>query len=277
MRTPLDRVDWALLAAYLLAAALGTWQTCLLVNDGAVYLTAAWLGDAWDLFFDQNTGRAVSTLFQFGLAWAVRPLFGASAVAFITVAHVLYFAGPLVLWLVLRAVEPQRVYSQIYLAVASAMVYFTSELIVGMGLWLIWLALLARPANTRTTIAIASLVIAPLLAFTHPGVALVSLLFAAVGGLLLLLGRPFPRHLAIAAAVMGAVLLGAYFVTSMLFQPSNPTIALAQVANKYDYANPVWLLGHWACSRCSLHCGSCCSRRGWSPCTRAGAWRPPLS
>jgi len=27
MRTPLDRVDWALLAAYLLAAALGTWQS----------------------------------------------------------------------------------------------------------------------------------------------------------------------------------------------------------------------------------------------------------
>src|SRR5690242_9988933 len=98
MRTPLDRVDWALLSAYLLAAALGTWQACLLVNDGAVYLTAAWLGNAWDLFFDQNTGRAVSTLSQFGLAWALRPLFGASSAAFIAVAHVLYFAGPLALW-----------------------------------------------------------------------------------------------------------------------------------------------------------------------------------
>ena len=92
-----------------------------------------------------------------------------------------------------------------------------------------------------------------------------------------LLTRPSFWIAALGIPLMGAVLLGAYFVTSMLFQPSNPTIALAQVANKYDYANPVWLLGHWACSRCSLHCGSCCSRRGWSPCTRAGAWRPPLS
>jgi hypothetical protein len=242
MRLRLERTDWALLSAYLLAAVLGAWQSCVLVNDGAIYLTAAWLGNAWDLFFDQNTSRAVSTLFQFGLAWALRPLFGAASGAFIAVAHVLYFAGPLVLWLILRAVEPQRIFSRLYLAVASAMVYFTSELIAGMGLWLIWLALLARPATARTTISIASVVITPLLAFTHPAVALVSLLFAAVGGLLVLLGRPFPRNLAIAAAVMGVVLLGAYFVTSALFHPSNPTVALNQGFNKYDYANPIWLL-----------------------------------
>ena len=73
----MDRVDGALFAAYLLMAVLGTWTQCLLVNDGAVYLAAAWLGNAWDLFFDQNTARAVSTFFQFGMAWAVRPLFGA--------------------------------------------------------------------------------------------------------------------------------------------------------------------------------------------------------
>ncbi len=110
MRLPLERTDWALLTAYLLAAALGTWQSCLLVNDGAIYLAAAWLGDAWDLFFNQNTGRAVSTLFQFGLGWALRPIFGFSSAAFVAVAHGLYFAGPLILWLILRAVEPQRVF-----------------------------------------------------------------------------------------------------------------------------------------------------------------------
>ena len=75
----LDLPDAALLAAFALIAVLGTWQKGLLVNDGAVYLTAAWLGNAWDLFYSQNTGRAVSTLLQFGPAWAMRPLFGGDA------------------------------------------------------------------------------------------------------------------------------------------------------------------------------------------------------
>ena len=54
----LDLSDAALLAAFVLIAVLGTLQKCLLVNDGAVYLAAAWLGNAWDLFYSQNTGRA---------------------------------------------------------------------------------------------------------------------------------------------------------------------------------------------------------------------------
>ena len=242
MRRRLERPDWALLAAYLLAAALGTWQGCLLISDGAIYLAAAWLGDAWDLFFDQNTGRSVSTFFQFGLAWALRPAFGSSSDAFITVAHALYFAGPLALWLILRGVEPQPVFSRLYLAVAVATVYFTSEMIAGMGLWLCWLALLAGQSRSPSTKAVASALLAPLIALTHPAIALLSLLFALVGGVLILLRRAFPLHLAIAGAAMAVLLLGAYAVLGAIFQPSNPTVALQQGLNKHDYINPLWML-----------------------------------
>src|SRR5215831_8609011 len=125
----LDRCDVALLAAFVVVAALGTWQKSLLVVDGAVYLAAAWLGDAWDLFFSQTAGRGLSTLFQFGSAWALRPLFGSSSDAFQVAAHLLYFAAPLALWLILRLVEPQRIYSRLYLAATLSLIYFTSEMI----------------------------------------------------------------------------------------------------------------------------------------------------
>ena len=239
-REGMDRSDWALLAAYLLAAALGTWMRCLLVNDGAVYIGAAWIGNTWHLFFDQNVGRTVSTLMQFGLAWALRPAFGGAADAFVLAAHAFYFAGPLALWLILRAVEPHRIYSRLYLAVTLTMIFFTSEMIVGMGLWLIWLAILASPRSTATKI-VASAIAAPLLAFTHPAIALLSLLFALVG-IVLMIRRQFPRPLAFAAGVMGVVLIGAYLALSAAFPPSNPTVALQQALNKYDYVNLAWML-----------------------------------
>src|SRR5580704_10593971 len=90
--TRLDRTDLALLAAFAVVAVLGTWQRSLMVIDGAVYLAAAWLGNAWDLFFDQVAGRTVSTLSQFGLAWALRAAVGLSSDAFMVAAHALYFA-----------------------------------------------------------------------------------------------------------------------------------------------------------------------------------------
>jgi hypothetical protein len=241
-RPGIEGADGALLAAYLLVAALGTWTQCLLVNDGAVYLAAAWLGNAWDLFFDQNTARAVSTFFQFGLAWAVRPLFGSASTAFMLVSHALYFAGPLVLWSVLRSVEPARIYSRLYLAVTLMMIYFTSEMVAGIGLWLIWLAIMADPFRSRRAKAAVTILVAPLLAFAHPGIALLSLLFAVVGGGLGIIGRPFPRVLAIAAAAMGLVLLAAFFALSAAFHSSNPTIAAQQGLNKYDYIDPLRLL-----------------------------------
>jgi len=238
----LDGCEAALLAAFAVIAVLGTWQRCLLVNDGVVYLAAAWLGNAWELFFDQNTGRAVSTLLQFGLAWALRPAFGGWSDAFMVVAHALYFAGPLVLWLILRIVEPQRVYSRLYLAVVLMMIYFTSEMIVGMGLWLIWFAWLAEPARSSTAIVLATFLAALAIAFTHPAMALLSLVVALTGGVLILCGRPFPHRQAISAAAMAVLLLAAYVVIGAAFPPSNPTIVLQQGLNKYAYVNPVWMM-----------------------------------
>ena len=238
----LDPCDAALLAAFIVVAVLGTWQKCLLVNDGAVYLTAAWLGNAWDLFYDQNTGRAISTLLQFGLAWALRPVFDNTPDAFMVVAHALYFAGPLVLWLVLRLIEPQRLFSRLYLAIALALVFFTSEMVQGIGLWMIWFALLADPARSRGAKAVTTLLLAPVLAFTHPGIALLSVAVGACGGTLILLRLPFPRHLAAGALVMGLFLSLAYFALATVFPPTNPTIAAQHAGARYDYIDPTWML-----------------------------------
>jgi hypothetical protein len=239
----LDSSDAALLGAFIVVAVLGTWQRCLLVNDGAVYLAAAWLGNAWDLFYDQNTGRAISTLLQFGPAWALRPLFTNASDAFMVAAHALYFAVPLVLWLVLRLVEPQRLFSRLYLAVVLALVFFTSEMVQGIGLWMIWLALFADPGRSRVVTAVATAVLAVALAFTHPGIALLSLMVGICGGALGLLGLPFPRRLAVAALAMGLFLTAAYFALAATFSPTNPTIATQHAGSRYDYINPMWMLG----------------------------------
>src|SRR5918993_923508 len=159
-------------------------------------LLAAFIGNAWDLFYDQNTGRAISTLLQFGLAWALRPVFDNTPDAFMVVAHALYFAGPLVLWLVLRLIEPQRLFSRLYLAVALALVFFTSEMVQGIGLWMIWFALLADPARSRGAKAVTTLLLAPVLAFTHPGIALLSVAVGAWGRPPVPPPPPLPRHLA---------------------------------------------------------------------------------
>jgi hypothetical protein len=237
----LDSSDAALLAAFVLIAVLGTWQKCLLVNDGAVYLAAAWLGNAWDLFYSQNTGRAVSTLLQFGPAWAMRPLFGGDALAFILVAHALYFAIPLGLWLIVRAVEPQRMYSRLYLAIVLVLIQFTSEMVQGIGLWMIWLALVADPAQSSRAKAVASAVMAAILALTHPGIALLSLAFGVCGGALMLLQRPFSRNLAIAALAMGTFLTAVYFATAAMWAPTNPTIAAQHAGARFDYIDPLWM------------------------------------
>ena len=56
---------------------------------------------------------------------------------------------PLALWLVLRAVEPHRLFSRLYLAIVLALIYFPTELIAGAGLWLIWMALIVDPRAQR--------------------------------------------------------------------------------------------------------------------------------
>ena len=98
-----------------------------------------------------------------------------------TVAHALYFAVPLVLWLVLRAVERDRLFSRLYLAIALVLMYFPSELIVGIGLWLIWLALVCNPARSTRGVGLTTLLLGAAMAFTHPALALMSLLYVALG------------------------------------------------------------------------------------------------
>ena len=236
-----DGTDAALLAAYGVIAVLGTWQSSLLVNDVAVYLVAAWLGDAWDLALGQFPSRAVASLFTFGPAWAFRALFAPSSDVFIVAAHALCFAALLVPWLILRIVEPQRIYSRLYLAIVLVLAYFPSEIIVGTGLWMIWLALFADPTRSRATHVVATSVIAPALVLTHPGVALLSVAFAAIGGVLILSGRPFPRRLAVATAAMGAFLAAAYFATASLLPPGH-LLAGQHGAGKYNYIDPIWLI-----------------------------------
>jgi hypothetical protein len=243
MKRPLDRADAALLAAYLLVALLGTWQNALLVIDGAVYLAAAWLGDAWSLFFDQTTGRAVSTFLQFGPAWALSAVVGTSTRTFLIASHLFYFGIPLGLWAIVRRIEPQPVYARLYLAAALTLVCFTSEMVQGMGLWMIWLAWMAEPARPRRARVLATALLAPAIAFTHPGLALLSVGLAVLGAGLAWMGRPFPRRLAIAAGAMGAFLVAAYFVEAALWPPTNPTLVAQHAAAKYDYIDPVWILG----------------------------------
>src|SRR5260370_18106307 len=122
--------DKALLCAFLLAALLGTWTRGLLLNDGGILMSVGWLGDAWHLYFDQITGRAISVLTLFGPAWAARAVLGLGASAYMTVAHILYFAVPLVLWLALRPVQRDRLFSPPSLSIALGTIEFPTTLIL---------------------------------------------------------------------------------------------------------------------------------------------------
>jgi hypothetical protein len=236
------RSDKALLAAFLMAAVLGIRTRCLLLNDGAVLMSAGWLGDAWHLYFDQIAGRAVSVLTLFGPAWAARAVLGLSAGAYVTVAHTLYFAVPLVLWLALRAIERDRLFSRLYLAVVLMLMYFPSELIVGIGLWLIWLALVSDPARSTRGVGLTTLLLGAVMAFTHPTLALMSLLYMVLGLVLAVLGRPVSPRSVLAAAALSALLLSAFFATSRWLSPTNPTIIVALEKGRDAYINPVSML-----------------------------------
>lgn len=246
--TAFDRTDAALLGAYLLTAALGTWTSCLLLNDGAVLITAGWLGDAWDLYFGQIAGRAISLLIAFGPAWAARAAFGLSIDAYVVMAHALYFAAPLGLWLIVRFVEPCRLFSRLYLAILLPLVYFPTELIPGLGLWMIWAAWISRPDQSIRRVFMATMLLGVAMVFTHPSLALLSLSYAGIGALLRFFERPVPRTPLVAAALLGLMLLGGYVFTSIFFPSTNPTIAAALAVGRYDHVNPVWMLatlGHF--------------------------------
>ena len=248
VRTPsvedrlLGRSDKALLAAFLLAAAVGTWTRCLMHDDGAVILSAGWFGSFWDLYASQIASRAVAVLAMHGPAWLARVALDLDAGAYLTLAHLLYFAVPLVLWLMLRAVERDRLFSRLYLALALAMIYFPTELIFGVGLWLIWLALVSEPARSTAGVVLATLVLGAVMAFTHPALALMGMFFVAAGLVLPLFGQRLPTRTLVAVAVLSMALLVFYLAAAHWLPPTNPTDGATQEANRFAYLSPVWML-----------------------------------
>jgi hypothetical protein len=242
----LDRCDAALLAALALAAILGTWTSVLMVNDGAVFLGTGWFDNSWELYFSQNADRWLATYVTYGPAWVGRHLLGLSARAYMITAHVSYFAVPFVLWLVLRRIETHRLFSRLYLAIVLPLLYFPTELILGLGLWAIWLAMLCDPARSNRQAAIVTVVFAVLLAFVHAAIGLMSLLYLAVGVLLGALGRPVPRRSLIGAGAMAVVLLAGYFVAGHWLKATNPRVLAAFAVNRYAYIDPSWMLATMA-------------------------------
>jgi hypothetical protein len=239
---PMKLPDWALLSAYLLAAVLGTWTSALLLNDGAIFLTAGWLGDSWNLYFSQDSDRVVSMLLTYGPVWALHSALGLSSDAYMAVAHAFYFAVPLGLWLILRAVEGERLFSRLYLAITLPMIYFPTEQIQGTGIWLIWLALVADPARPMRQSLLLTVPFGVVLGLTHPAIAMMSILYLAVGVVLVLLRRPVPRGSLIAAALMTALLMVAYVLTSRFLSATNPTVVAALAVNRYAYVDPLWMV-----------------------------------
>jgi hypothetical protein len=245
---PMEPADRALLAAFVMAAVLGTLGQSLLVNDGAIFVAAGWLGDSWDLYFRQVASRAVSTYLSFGPAQLVLRALPLSAGAFVVLAHILYFAAPLVLWLLLRAIEPYRVFSRLYLAMVLALLFFPSETIVGIGLWMIWLALASDPRRTLREVVASTILLGAALVFTHPAVAAMSLLYLAVGAALAAVGKPIPRQSLFAAAALSVILLAGNLVTSRLLAPTNPQIVAALASGRSAYLDPVAMteeIGHF--------------------------------
>jgi hypothetical protein len=244
---PVAWSDWALLAAFLLTAALGTWTNCLLLNDGAVILSSGFLGNSWDLYISQIASRAGSVLSMVGPAWLLQTAFDLGPRLYMIVAHLLYFAVPLLIWLVLRAVERDRVFSRLYLALMLVLVYFPTELIFGIGLWLIWLTLLEDPAPPRSAKALVTLLLGAAMAATHPALGLMGFAFVATGLLLRLFGRHLPAfrlpdRILITVGLLSAALLALYFVMSNLAPPTNLTALAAHGSGRYDYVNPFWML-----------------------------------
>jgi hypothetical protein len=238
----MERSDKALLAAYLLTAVLGTLTNCLLLNDGAVILSSGWLGNSWDLYISQIASRAGSVLTMVGPAWALHAAFDFSPRHFMIVAHVLYFAVPLLLWLALRAVERDRLFSRLYLAVMLVLVYFPTELIFGIGLWLIWLTLINESARSTRSKALATVLLGVAMAFTHPALALMGFVFVLAGLALRLFGRRLPDRSLVAVGVLSVLLIVVYFAMARLVPPTNPTVVTAHGSGRYDYINPVWML-----------------------------------
>jgi hypothetical protein len=237
----MERTDRALLAAFLVAAVLGSIVQCLLANDGALFIASGWLGDAWDLHFGQIPSRAFATYLSFGPAQMALRALPLSAGAFVTLSHALYFAVPLMLWLTLRAVEPNRLFSRLYMAGVLALLFFPTELIVASGLWMICLAFATDPRRSTLQVVLVTAILGAALVFTHPAVAMMSMLCVIVGCGLRMLRRPVPVRGLVVAAALSAVLLAGYLVTSYALPPTNGTTAVALSASGRMYLDIPWL------------------------------------
>ena len=240
--SPMDRSDAALLGAFLVAAVVGTWTRCLLHDDGAIILSAGWLGSFWDLYASQIPDRALGVLVMHGPVWAARAIFDLGADTYMALAHALYFAVPLVLWMILRAVEHDRLFSRLYLAFVLPTIYFPTELIVGMGVWMIWLALVSDAARSTAGVALATLLLGTVTAFIHPALALMGVLFVVAGLVLFMFGQRLPMRTLAAVAVLSVAILAVHFAMDHWLPPVNPTDGASHGANRLAYINPVWML-----------------------------------
>ena len=102
--------------------------------------SAGWLDAALHLYLHQIAGRAVAVLVLSQRLRRRAPAFGLDANTYPTVAHALPLTRLLVLWLALRADRTRTGCSRgSHLAMVNVLVHFLSHLIVGIGLWLIWL------------------------------------------------------------------------------------------------------------------------------------------
>jgi hypothetical protein len=106
-------------AGVLAAAALGTLTKYLRLDDASIFIAVGGLGDSWDFYFGQFASRVLGMYALFGPAQLVLRVVPMSADAFVVLSHVLHFAMPLVLWLALRAIEPHRLFSRLYLAIGA--------------------------------------------------------------------------------------------------------------------------------------------------------------
>lgn len=138
-------------------------------------------------------------------------------------------------------IETQRIYSRLYLAIVLSTIYFPTAVIVGYGLWLIWLAIIVERTRTVGQATLATAAFGVALAFTHPSIALLGLLYVAVGATLNFFGRSVPRRSLIAVAVMSTILLVAYLGTSRWLAATNPTVLVALTVHRYDFINPAWM------------------------------------
>jgi len=128
------------------------------------------------------------------------------------------------------------------LSLALAMIYFPTELIFGVGLWLIWLALVSDPARSTAGVVLATLLLGAVMAFTHPALALMGLFFVAAGLVLPLFGQRLPTRSLVAVAVLSVALLAFYLVAARWLPPTNPTDGAVQETNRFAYLSPVWML-----------------------------------